>query len=124
MSVIALLPLHPRGLGAAARGDPIGLLAVPRGCMLPCCYVKEAAALFRRAVKPASMPPGVEHVRVVNSTPEQDGTSQEYWLRVHPELRPLLRDGQLGEPQQLTAHNAVASTFGLRGEQYAPEVQT
>ena len=27
--------------------------------------------------------------------------------------------GILGEPQRLTALNAVASTFGLRGEKYA-----
>ena len=62
-------------------------------------------------------------VHLVNSTPEADGSRREFWRRVHPELRPLLRDG-LGEPQAMTAHNAVASTYGLRGEQYAPLEQT
>ena len=57
-----------------------------------------------------------------------------YWLRCHPELRPLppgdwdadrkrvYLDKQ--KPQMMTAHNAIASTFGLRGEQYNPQVQT
>ncbi len=59
-------------------------------------------------------------VHLINSTPEADGSRREFWRRVHPELRPLLGDGQLGDPQALTARNAVASTFGLRGEEYAP----
>jgi hypothetical protein len=63
-------------------------------------------------------------VHVLNSTPEADGGRREFWLRVHPELRPLLGAGQLGEPQLLTAHNAVASTFGLRGEEYMPLEET
>jgi hypothetical protein len=68
-------------------------------------------------------------VRVENSTTEPDGSRKVYWLRVHPELRPLHRSTpgerhQLGKPQKLTARNAVASTFGLRGEEYAPVVQT
>jgi hypothetical protein len=36
----------------------------------------------------------------------------------------MLSDGAFGEPQSLTARNAVASTYGLRGEQYAPEIRT
>lgn len=63
-------------------------------------------------------------VRVTNSTPEPDGSRKKYLLRVHPELRPLLPDGGLGTAQALTARNAVASTFGLRGEDYAPVVET
>ena len=63
-------------------------------------------------------------VEVVNSTPERDGTMKHYFLRVHPELRPLLGDQQLGDPQELTARNAVASTFGRRGEEYSPLVET
>jgi hypothetical protein len=69
-------------------------------------------------------------VRVTNSTPEHDGTRKVYWLRCHPELRPLLSSAgepgglQLGEPQEMTARNAVASSFGLRGEDYHPEVET
>jgi hypothetical protein len=63
-------------------------------------------------------------VHLVNSTVEADGSRREFWRRVHPELRPLLDGGRLGAPQALTAHNAVASTFGLRGEEYEPEVET
>jgi hypothetical protein len=63
-------------------------------------------------------------VKVVNSTPEPDGSFKDYFLRVHPELRPLLSNNRMGEPQALTAHNAVASTFGKRGGEYAPCVET
>ena len=63
-------------------------------------------------------------VKVVNSTPEPDGSSKDYVLAVHPELRPMSRgkdkEPVLGDPQELTARNAVASTFGKRGEEYAP----
>ena len=62
-------------------------------------------------------------VEVHNSTPEPDGSVRSYVNRVHPELRPLFAD-RLGEPQELTCHNAVASRSGLRGEEYAPEVET
>ena len=61
-------------------------------------------------------------VEVVNNTPERDGSFKHYWLRVHPELRPIraMPDGtmQIGEPQLPTAHNAVASTWGKRGEEF------
>jgi hypothetical protein len=30
----------------------------------------------------------------------------------------------LGMPQRLTARNAVASSFGLRGADYEPDIQT
>jgi hypothetical protein len=63
-------------------------------------------------------------VEVQNSTPEPDGTRKTYFLRVHPECRPLLAENKLGDPQKLTAHNAVASTFGKRGEDYQPSVET
>ena len=59
-------------------------------------------------------------VRLENSTPEPDGSRRVFWRYVHPELRPM-RAGRLGDRQTLTAHNAVASTFGLRGEEYWPE---
>ncbi|MEU6016563.1 DUF6745 domain-containing protein [Streptomyces sp. NPDC047515] len=49
-------------------------------------------------------------VEVVNSTPEPDGTSRTYWLRVPPGTR--------------TAKDGVAWTFGLQGEAYAPLRQT
>jgi hypothetical protein len=63
-------------------------------------------------------------VHLVNSTPEADGSRREFWRRVHPELRPLLGDGQLGEPQKMTARNAVASTYGMTGQEYAPVAET
>ena len=63
-------------------------------------------------------------VKVVNSTAEPDGTFKDYFLRVNPELRPLLDNQQLGARQPLTARNAVASTFGLRGEDYHLAQQT
>jgi hypothetical protein len=56
---------------------------------------------------------------VLNSTPEPDGSIKVYWLRVHPELRPLLDNGEFGPAQKPTTLNAIASTFGLTGEEYA-----
>ena len=58
------------------------------------------------------------------SRPEPDGSFKHHFLRVDPHLRPLLPDGSFGQPQPLTARNAVASTFGLRGDEYAPERET
>ncbi|MEV6930028.1 DUF6745 domain-containing protein [Dactylosporangium sp. NPDC051485] len=49
-------------------------------------------------------------VEVVNSTPEPDGTSRVYWLRV--------------PPQTSTAREGVAWTFGLTEGEYRPLVQT
>jgi Domain of unknown function (DUF6745) len=70
-------------------------------------------------------------VKVVNSTPEPDGSFKDYFLGVHPELRPLPPAGTTATawfanhpPQILTARNAVASTFSMTGEEYSPDVQT
>jgi hypothetical protein len=63
-------------------------------------------------------------VFVRNSTLEPDGSRKDYMLRLHPELRPLLDAGNFGAPQKFTCRNAVASTFGMRGEQYEPEIET
>ncbi|MEU8658657.1 DUF6745 domain-containing protein [Actinoplanes philippinensis] len=49
-------------------------------------------------------------VEVVNSTPEPDGTSRIYWLRVPPRTR--------------SAREGVAWTFGLTVEEYQPLIQT
>jgi hypothetical protein len=49
-------------------------------------------------------------VEVVNATPEPDGTSRVYWLRVPPTTR--------------TAREGVAWTFGLTADEYQPMVQT
>jgi hypothetical protein len=61
---------------------------------------------------------------VVNSTRETDGSFKRYWLRVDPQIRPLLADNRFGVQQCPTARNAVASTFGMTGEEYAPLVET
>lgn len=58
-----------------------------------------------------------------NSTLEPDGSRKDYVLAVHPQLRPLFASG-FGQSQKFTCHNAVASTFGLRGEEYHPEMET
>jgi Domain of unknown function (DUF6745) len=74
--------------------------------------------------------PGDEPIvafEVVNSTDEDDGSLKRYTFRVHPELRPLPVAGgrkTLGEPQEMTVHNAVASYFGLYGREYHPTVET
>ncbi|MEV8020253.1 DUF6745 domain-containing protein [Streptomyces sp. NPDC086554] len=49
-------------------------------------------------------------VEVINSTPEPDGTSRTYWLRVPPTTR--------------TAKEGVAWTFGLHADVYDPVRQT
>ncbi|MFE6775565.1 DUF6745 domain-containing protein [Streptomyces sp. NPDC057702] len=49
-------------------------------------------------------------VEVVNSTPEPDGSSRTYWLRVPPRTK--------------TAREGVAWTFGLSAEEYVPQRQT
>jgi hypothetical protein len=63
-------------------------------------------------------------VEVVNRTPEADGSYHHFFLRVSPECCPLHEDGTKGEPQKLTAHAAVASTFGKRAEEYYPEFES
>lgn len=63
-------------------------------------------------------------VHVTNGSLEPDGSRRKFMLMVHPELRPLLSDGSLGEPQEMTARAAVASTYGLRAEDYEPYVRT
>jgi hypothetical protein len=49
-------------------------------------------------------------IEVVNRTPEPDGSFKRYWLRVPPTVR--------------TAREAVAWTFNMPAEQYAPEIET
>jgi hypothetical protein len=65
-------------------------------------------------------------VRVINSTPEPDGSWKEYWLEVAPDLRPIdPNTGELiGKPQAMTAWNAIASTWGMTGDEYFPLVET
>lgn len=66
-------------------------------------------------------------VELTNSTPEPDGTRKLYTIRVHPELRPLPIPGvtkEYGAPQEMTCLNAVASSFGMRGEDYQLSIET
>jgi hypothetical protein len=63
-------------------------------------------------------------VELTNSTVDADGMRRVYHVACEPSLRPLLADGELGEPQALTALNAVAASYGMRGEQYVLEVET
>jgi hypothetical protein len=86
----------------------------------------EYGTLWRKA---QSNGEAIVMVEVKNSTPEPEGTRKTYFLRVHPDLCPLLGEDQNGRPrfgptQALTPRNAIASTFGLRGEDYLPEAQT
>jgi hypothetical protein len=63
--------------------------------------------LYRREI-PGDEP--LVMVRVKNSTPEPDGSIKEYFLRVPPTVR--------------TSREAVAWTFGIRGEEYDPKLET
>ena len=67
----------------------------------------EIGALYRKEL-PDDEPLVVVHV--VNSTPEPDGSLKRYALRVPPDMR--------------TAREAVAWTFGLSEEEYAPDIET
>jgi hypothetical protein len=49
-------------------------------------------------------------VKVINKTPEPDGSSREYFLRVPPDMR--------------RAKTAVAWTFGMSEDEYDPQVET
>jgi hypothetical protein len=50
--------------------------------------------------------------------------SQSTVMRGNPELRPLYADRSVGQPQELTARNAVAASFGLSGAEYHPALET
>jgi hypothetical protein len=67
---------------------------------------------------------GMLVVHLINSTLDADGTRREYFVPCEPELRPLLPNGDVGEPQKLTALNAVAASYGMRGESYRLAVET
>ena len=63
--------------------------------------------LFRREVANDEL---IVIVEVKNSTPEQDGTYKNYYLRVPPDMA--------------TPRQAIAWTFGLQEHEYKPEVQS
>jgi hypothetical protein len=71
-------------------------------------------SLYRRDM-PGADP--IMFLRVINRSPEPDGTFRQYILPVHHECRPLV-DDDMGDPQPVSALNAVASTFGLTGAEY------
>ncbi|HWS39234.1 MAG TPA: hypothetical protein VN408_41630 [Actinoplanes sp.] len=80
-------------------------------------YLREAGAHKRHTDETGTLwwldLPGDERlamVEVVNATPEPDGTSRIYWLRVPPRTR--------------TARAGVAWTFGLTADEYQPLIQT
>lgn len=119
---------HPEAITAARitneRNNEIRRIMLER--MTPARYIKEAGATMVhrddwgtlwRAEIPNDEP--LVMVEVLNSTPEPDGSFHTYFLRVHPELRPMLAGGRLGPAQAMTALNAIASTFRLTGEEYA-----
>jgi len=68
----------------------------------------EFGTLYRLA-RPGGGEP-VAIVKVVNATPEPDGTFKDYFLRVPPWVR--------------TAREAVAWTFGVEASDYQPDIQT
>lgn len=61
-------------------------------------------------------------LKVINGSPEPDGSFRQYVLPVAPNCEPLPDpddpNERLGNPQELTALNAVASTYGLTGHDY------
>ena len=68
--------------------------------------------------------PGDPEGRMVAIRVIDPSTGRAYLLRVHPELRPMLDGQRYGEPQQMFVRNAIASTFGMRGEEYILQQET
>jgi hypothetical protein len=62
--------------------------------------------------------PGEPDGRILAVRVIDPSTGRQYILRVHPELRPMTDNQQAGEPQEMKVRNAIASTFGMRGEEY------
>jgi hypothetical protein len=81
-------------------------------------YQADAAGRLHCKAGPRSPTFGLENS---NRTPEPNGSCKHHFLRVDPQLRPMLSDGSFGPPQLLKARNAVASIFGLTGATYEPE---
>lgn len=67
----------------------------------------EFGTLYRKTVSPQDI---IVMVRVINSTPEPDGTHKEYFLRVPPNMT--------------KAREAVAWTFNMDAVNYRPEKET
>ena len=77
------------------------------GNMIKVSEEEGVGELFRRNV-PGDEP--IMMVRVINTTPEPDGTRKHYFIRVPPGI--------------LTAREAVAWTFGLETGEYRPDKET
>jgi hypothetical protein len=72
-----------------------------------CVGVDDYGALYAKEVDGAK----IAYARLINSTPEPDGSSKIYWLRV--------------DPQSKSCHEAVGRSFlGDRWKEYRPIVQT
>lgn len=84
-------------------------------------YDERFGTLWRREIKDDEP---IVILEVINSTREPDGHFKHYWLRIDPQIRPLMAEGRFGTPQRPTALNAAASTFGMTGEQYAPSIES
>src|SRR3989344_1895854 len=95
-------------------GRDLDSLGLPRVLM----WLSRPSATDRRTAQKQLV------VEVTNSTADPDGTRRKYRIPVHPRLCPLLDGGTLGAPQKLTALNAIASTYGLRGEEYVLVTET
>jgi hypothetical protein len=69
-------------------------------------------------------------VRVLNSTPEPDGSTREFWLRVpgkgaeQPDRRCVVCDADIAREAPLTAKGAIAWTFRLCEADYSPAVMS
>jgi len=89
----------------------------------------EAMARFTADVRDGKQVHLHRSMAYVHSDPE-DARYKRYFLRVHPECRPMIRDRaapngfRLGEPQKVTPHAAVASTYGKTALQYDPDIRT
>ena len=87
--------------------DRYGLERYVRDSGAAVAHADEVGTLYRIDV-PNDEP--IVTVSVTNSTPEPDGTSKQYLLRVPPDIT--------------TARAAVAWSFGLTAEEYCPAVET
>ena len=73
---------------------------------------RSRAEVLGRSRGPQPRDEGEEYlvVEVIDATPGPDGDPRHYYLRVPPTVR--------------TAREAVAWTFGMEGDEYAPAVET
>ena len=66
-------------------------------------------------------------IEYTNHSVEPDGTRKVYTTYCDADLRPLAIPGVrrvAGEPQPLTCHNALASTYGYYGRDYHPNAES